>query len=384
MATAKVVPVPIATFSRVRRGPSLRTTCSLSCLLTLDGGPLPGRRDMARGICRVRARGRAPLFSPHTPRAAQSRVEEGEESGRRAEEEDEGQPFSVLTSIRSPYNEIIVVDTPTSRVLLLDSTHNVHSILNKGQILTNSYWDEFATLPAIIPNGPIAILGLGGGTAAHVILDLWPKLHLIGWEIDGILIDKARKYFQLSDLEKHNHAGGFLSINVGDALSASVSVPGGFAGNMQIEIIYRKKLALNGTLFIYLFFDHPGIIVDLFYDGKVLPQLQEVDTWLELEKKLMPHGRIMVNCGGAHAETSNRSGLADPEVTKDDTWVQNSTIKALCVTFDGKLSWKRMAEQDSENYMALTGPIPEIESWSSSVPSQLASNVKSWKPCGLA
>ncbi|CAA6656473.1 unnamed protein product [Spirodela intermedia] len=239
----------------------------------------------------------------------------------------------------------MVVDTPTSRILTLDDTNNVHSILYKEQMLTGSYWDELATLPAVIPEGPIAILGLGGGTAAHLILDLWPSLHLVGWEIDPILIDKARDYFGLSDLEKHNQAGGFLSIHVGDALSPSMSVPGGFA----------------------------GIVVDLFSDGKVLPQLQEANTWLELEKQLMPQGRIMVNCGGADAKKSRRG----------EAWVKNSTVKAMSTVFNQKLSWKLMATTESENYLALTGPAPDLDSWSARVPSQLNSNVKHWKPCGL-
>lgn len=28
----------------------------------------------------------------------------------------------------------------------------------------------------------------GGGTVAHLMLDLWPSLHLEGWEIDDIVI----------------------------------------------------------------------------------------------------------------------------------------------------------------------------------------------------
>lgn len=79
------------------------------------------------------------------------------------EEEEE---FQVLTAIRSSYNEIVIVDTLQSRMLLLDSTRmffisfiliitthnfvlrlimifvpdNVHSILYKHQKWTNSYW----------------------------------------------------------------------------------------------------------------------------------------------------------------------------------------------------------------------------------------------------
>ncbi|XXG43447.1 hypothetical protein AAC387_Pa01g3482 [Persea americana] len=229
------------------------------------------------------------------------------------DEQQQEEHFSVLASVRSRYNDIVIVDTPKSRLLLLDSTHNIHSMHNKGQKWTGAYWDEFATLPAIIPQGPIAILGLGGGTAAHLMLDLWPSLKLEGWDIDEILINKAREYLGLSELEKSNQDGGVLCVNVGDALSPSVMVPGGYA----------------------------GIVVDLFSDGKVLPQLQEAATWLELNEKLMTHGRIMVNCGGTHAEAAKAGGVAS---SNDSSWIQNSTIKALCKAFPKNLSWKRMTE----------------------------------------
>ncbi|XP_059662070.1 uncharacterized protein LOC132308102 isoform X2 [Cornus florida] len=233
---------------------------------------------------------------------------EGQALGLTEEDDDE---FQLLTALRSRYNDIVIVDTPKSRMLLLDSTLNVHSIFNKGQKWTGSYWDEFASLPAIIPKGPIAILGLGGGTAAHLMLELWPSLQLDGWEIDEILIDKARDYLGLSDLEKHTQAGGILRVHVGDALSPSVNVPGGYA----------------------------GIVIDLFSGGRVLPQLQEVATWLELNDKLMPNGRLMVNCGAANDGASSGSDtVTHPKISSiDDTWVKNSTIKALCEVFPGNL-----------------------------------------------
>uniref|UniRef100_A0A5B6YUK6 S-adenosyl-L-methionine-dependent methyltransferases superfamily protein n=1 Tax=Davidia involucrata TaxID=16924 RepID=A0A5B6YUK6_DAVIN len=271
------------------------------------------------------------------------------------EDDDDEQDFQVVTAVRSNYNDIMILDTPKSRMLLLDSTHNVHSIFNKGQKWTGSYWDEFASLPAIVPKGPIAIFGLGGGTAAHLMLELWPSLQLDGWEIDEILIDKARDYLGLSDLEKHTQASGILRVHVGDALSSSVNVPGGYA----------------------------GIIIDLFSDGKVLPQLEEVATWFELNDKLMPNGRLMVNCGAANDGASNSTDtLTHPQIPSvDGTWVQNSTIKALCEAFPGQLSWKKMPKRDGENYLALTGPLPDFTTWSAVLPDQLCSSVKQWRPC---
>nr|KYP33323.1 hypothetical protein KK1_045833 [Cajanus cajan] len=122
-------------------------------------------------------------------------------------ETDEEENFEVLTAIKTNYNDILIVDTPKSRMLLLDSSYSVHSILNKEQKWTDSYWDEFASLPAIVPEGPIAILGLGGGTAAHLMLDLWPSLQLDGWEIDQIRnlsiwlirIEQIARQFQIGD-----------------------------------------------------------------------------------------------------------------------------------------------------------------------------------------
>ncbi|XP_022767927.1 uncharacterized protein LOC111312150 isoform X4 [Durio zibethinus] len=203
---------------------------------------------------------------------------------------EEEETFQVLTAVKSKYNDIVIVDTPKSRMLLLDSTHNVHSVLQKGdEKWTGSYWDEFATLPPIVPEGPIAIYGLGGGTAAHLMLDVWPSLQLQGWEIDEI-----------------------------------------------------------------------------------------VETWLELSDRLMPDGRLMVNCGGV-SESSIDGKLHHQSV--DDVWIQNSTIKALAKAFPGQVNWKRMPKRQGQNYLALTGLLPDLTSWSAIVPGCLSESVKQWKPC---
>ncbi|OMO51680.1 putative S-adenosylmethionine-dependent methyltransferase [Corchorus olitorius] len=112
-------------------------------------------------------------FSSSTCRCIKSDVT------KREQEEEEEETFQVLTALKTPYNDIVIVDTAKSRMLLLDSTHNVHSVLQKGdEKWTDSYWDDFVSLPPIVPEGPIAIYGLGGGTAAHLMLDVWPSLQL--------------------------------------------------------------------------------------------------------------------------------------------------------------------------------------------------------------
>ncbi|KAL1193596.1 hypothetical protein V5N11_015523 [Cardamine amara subsp. amara] len=273
-----------------------------------------------------------------------------QESGREEDKEEE-EDYWVVTAIRSRYNEIVIVDTVASRYLLLDSTKNVHSVINKGgQNWTGSYWDEFASLPPIIPNGPIAIYGLGGGTAARLILELWPSMQLEGWEIDDILIEKAREYLGLSELEKPTSEGGRLSVRVDDALSPSPAASGRYA----------------------------GIIVDLFADGKVLDQLQQVPMWLELASRLMPNGRIMVNCAGIEAELQN----GKPRLLLDDSaWMLNSTVKILSEAFPGQVSWKRTPDSKGLNFVALTGGLPDLSDWSNKVPVRLSETVKLWKLC---
>ncbi|CAH8278347.1 unnamed protein product [Arabidopsis lyrata] len=267
------------------------------------------------------------------------------------DDDEEEEEYWVVTAVRSRYNEIVIVDTVSSRYLLLDSTKNVHSVINKGgQNWTGSYWDEFASLPPIIPNGPVAIYGLGGGTAARLILELWPSLQLEGWEIDEILIEKARDYLGLSELEKPTSKGGRLCVHVDDALSPSQDVSGRYA----------------------------GIIVDLFADGKVLDQLQQVPIWLDLASRLMPNGRIMVNCAGIETELQN----GKPQLLLDDSAVMlNSTVKILAEAFPGQVCWKRTPDTQGLNFLALTGGLPDLSDWSNKVPIRLSEVVKQWKLC---
>ncbi|XP_031375145.1 uncharacterized protein LOC116189569 [Punica granatum] len=258
--------------------------------------------------------------------------------GQGASEEEE---LRVVTAIQTSYNDIVIIETREYRALLLDSTQNVHSIFNNGpDKWTGSYWDEFAALPAIIPrDGPVAILGLGGGTAAHLMLDAWPGLDLEGWEIDEVLIHKARDYLGLSALER---PAGRLEVKIGDALSPSPEASRRYA----------------------------GIVVDLFGGGRVLPLLEEEETWAELKGRLMPGGRIMVNCGG----------IDIVRLSWAPAWELNPTIRAMRAVFGGgsvaELCWKKA---EGYNYMALTGPLPDLDEWASLVPSQLRDNVRQWR-----
>lgn len=50
---------------------------------------------------------------------------------------------------------------------------------------TSSYYDDFATLPCLLPPGPIGLYGLGAGTAAHLLHHVAPERRVHAWELDG-------------------------------------------------------------------------------------------------------------------------------------------------------------------------------------------------------
>jgi hypothetical protein len=52
------------------------------------------------------------------------------------------------------------------------------------------------------------------------------------------LIDKAREYLGLSDLEKRTVGGGILNVHIGDVLSQSVNASGGYAGKIPFCIAF--------------------------------------------------------------------------------------------------------------------------------------------------
>ncbi|KAI3939046.1 hypothetical protein MKW92_018443 [Papaver armeniacum] len=136
---------------------------------------------------------------------------------------DEGIPVNqvkALVKFKSRYNYIRVievsgrVDHPFARIIYFQITHE-------------TYLDVFATFPPIFPSGggPLGILGVGVGSAARIILELYPE------------------YFSLLKLE--NDSPGRVFINIGDALN--VSVRDGFSG-ILVDLFCKGREKLKGSL----------------------------------------------------------------------------------------------------------------------------------------
>lgn len=251
---------------------------------------------------------------------------------------------------KSRYNYIRVLEVSRradhpfrgSRLLLLDGPGNIHSVNFLFRTLTETYFDVFATLPPILPPGPIGVLGFGAGSAAKLILELYPEVVIHGWELDPAVIDVGREYFGLSKLEKQYKDRIFIYI--GNALNASLR--DGFS----------------------------GILVDLFSKGCLLPELQDPLTWKKLKKGLRKGGRIMVNVGGrcVEAEDSKRDGKM----------VMEETMKAIHEVFPDQLYVLNLGNRKDDSSIALTGHLPNSKEWKKALPKPLRGYVDMWTPFG--
>ncbi|KAF3793082.1 putative polyamine aminopropyl transferase [Nymphaea thermarum] len=264
---------------------------------------------------------------------------------------DDGIPMDyvrTLAKFKSRHNHIRVLEISRrldhpfagSRLLLLDRPGNIHSIAFLFKLLTGTYFDVFATFPAILSDGPLAVLGLGAGTAASMILQLYPQAEIHGYEIDPCVVSVGREYFGLSKIEKQHR--GRIFIYVGDALRASVRE--GFS----------------------------GMIVDLFSKGVVIPELQKPETWVRLRSNLRKGGRVMVNCGGSCVEPE--------DAARDGASIMEETLKAMDEAFHGQVSVLKLGDRKEDSCLALTGPMPDPVAWKQTLQSSLRHHVDMWRP----
>ncbi|KAF3438180.1 hypothetical protein FNV43_RR20937 [Rhamnella rubrinervis] len=217
--------------------------------------------------------------------------------------QDEGisaEDVKVLVKFKSRYNYIRVLqvsrkaDHPFagSRLLLLDEPGNIHSISFLFKSFTDTYFDVFATLPPILPPGPIGILGFGAGSA-RLILELYPQVVIHGWELDPSVIAVGREYFGLSKLEKHYQDR--LFVYVGNALMASVK---------------------QGC---------SGILVDLFCNGGSCVEAEDsrrdgkvvMEDTLEAMHQVFPHKLLVLSLGNRKEDSSVALTGALPDL---DAW----------------------------------------------------------------
>ena len=87
-------------------------------------------------------------------------------------------------------------------LLKLNDPKWLQSINTPKLISGRYYYDNFLIAPALAPEGDILILGMGAGTSAKQMLELFPERNIDGVEIDPTVIKVAEEYFELPQSHK--------------------------------------------------------------------------------------------------------------------------------------------------------------------------------------
>jgi len=110
----------------------------------------------------------------------------------------------------------------------------------------------------------VLILGLGGGTVQHLISREMPKTHIISVEIDPVMLDIAKKYFDLDTIPNHR-------VILNDALRV-VTCPEEFG---------LSKISFN------------AVVVDI-YIGEQYPELGKSGNFLDAVRDMVVPGGLVI------------------------------------------------------------------------------------------
>jgi len=106
----------------------------------------------------------------------------------------------------SAYNYIQVLQQNGYTMLRLNEGQGIHSIYQPGQYNFNGPWEQVLAAPFFNP-APIAltdiktmaIVGLAAGTTAREASAAFPNIQIDGIEIDPVIVDVGRKYFDMNE-----------------------------------------------------------------------------------------------------------------------------------------------------------------------------------------
>lgn len=115
---------------------------------------------------------------------------------------------SIIVETESPYQFIQVRDAGDRLVLLFNEGLGTQSYYMKEGVLTGSYYDYLALVPALVQpdegSQPTAlVLGLAGGTATRELVQYFPTWKLTGVELDPSVVEIVRQYFHIAEQPMH-------------------------------------------------------------------------------------------------------------------------------------------------------------------------------------
>ncbi len=104
----------------------------------------------------------------------------------------------------SAYNYIEVLESGGSMLLRLNEGQGVHSEYNPDRLFYGGPWEEFLVGPmfnnqfSLAQVKRIAIVGLAAGTTARQATAVYGDVAIDGFEIDPVIVDVGRKYFDMN------------------------------------------------------------------------------------------------------------------------------------------------------------------------------------------
>ncbi len=173
----------------------------------------------------------------------------------------------IIYEAKSKYNgNIQVYQLGTTRKIKVDNFDQ--SVNPESESCKRLVWGR--TLEILKEEVPelknIFILGLGGGTVAHLISKHYPGVSITSVEIDDVMVDVAKKYFDLDKIPNHN-------VIVDDALRV---------------VVEPENFGISYGSFEAVFVD--------IYIGEKYPDLGSSGNFISAVKKmLMPGGLVIFN-----------------------------------------------------------------------------------------
>lgn len=171
----------------------------------------------------------------------------------------------VIYTTESEYNgKIEVIEngkTRKIRVADIDQSLNWQS-----PVCSKLYWGK--TVELLKREEPdlknILILGLGGGTMQHLISRAFPNIYIVSVELDGVMVDIARQYFDLDSIPNHK-------VIINDALRV---------------VVAPEEFGLNKTSF-------QAVVVDIFV-GEQFPELGNSGNFMDAVRDMVIPGGLVV------------------------------------------------------------------------------------------
>ena len=171
----------------------------------------------------------------------------------------------VIADIQSDLNgRVRVVDVGSTRKMIVDNT--IQSLNPDSPSCPKLYWGQLVnSLKERFPEvEKVLVLGMGGGTIAHLLSRNYPGVEITSVEYDEEMVNIAKKYFNIESIPKH-------TIIRDDALRVVVEPE-------------EYEIALGG-------FD--VLIVDVL-NGDKYPDLGRTGNFIAAVKRLVRPGGVLV------------------------------------------------------------------------------------------